>query len=306
MAKLFKFTSLMAIIACLLWSSAFASIKIGLQYTTPLKFAGIRFLIAGLLVLPFCGKLLAVVPIIMKNYRTILLVAVLQTSLLYTLFYLGLELLPGAIAAIIIGTQPLIIALAAHFVSGTERMTRRKAISLALGLTGVSVIAFDRGELSIEGGMELIGIGLLLLSNMSAAMGNLMVAKKTAKIPPLVLNSTQLIVGGLLLLLLSFAVEDGVVTSYPAEYYYSLAWLSVLSALALSIWFNLLKLEGVNVSDLNIWKFLIPLSGACFSWLLLDGESPDVATLAGMITIAISLLILNMPGRIFNRSRVMQ
>lgn len=299
--RLFKYTSFMAIIACLLWSSAFAAIKIGLQYTTPLHFAGIRFLLAGLLVLPFCGSPEKYICQIKDNYRTVLLVAVLQTTLLYTLFYQGLQLLPGAVAAIIIGTQPLIIAFVAHFVSDAERMTMRKGVSLAMGLTGVTVIALDRGELSVEGGMALVGIGLLLLSNLSAAMGNLMVSKKTANIFPLVLNSAQLVVGGLLLLLLSFLVEDGVTIAYPAEYYYSLAWLSVLSALALSIWFNLLKIEGINVSDLNIWKFLIPLSGACLSWLLLDGESPDTATLAGMIAIALSLLILNMPRKKFNR-----
>ena len=44
--------SLQAILACLLWSSASIGIKIGLPYTSTLQFAGIRFFISGLLVLP--------------------------------------------------------------------------------------------------------------------------------------------------------------------------------------------------------------------------------------------------------------
>lgn len=293
MARFFNCTSCMAVIACLLWSSAFAGIKIGLQYTTPLHFAGIRFLLAGLLVLPFCGHPRIFLGLLWRYFPVILTVAFFQTTLLYTFFYLGLNLLPGAVAAIIIGTQPLMIAMVAHFSSRAERMTMRKAISIGLGVLGVTIIAFDRGDLSVHGGIQLVGMGLLLLSNLSAAMSNLMVAKRTREIPPLVLNSAQLILGGMLLLVLSVVAESGSVGVYPAEYYISLAWLSCLSAAALSIWFKLLKKEGVLVSDVNIWKFLIPLSGACLSWLLIEGESPDPASISGMCIIALALTVLN-------------
>lgn len=283
----------MAIIACLLWSSAFAGIKIGLQYTTPLHFAGVRFFLAGLLVLPFCGSLATFFKQMRKSYRIVSFVAFFQTAFLYSFFYLGLELLPGAVAAIIIGTQPLTIAMVAHCVSRTERLTLRKIVSICFGVLGVTIIALDRGEFNISGGMELLGIAFLLLSNLSAAIGNLMVARKTADIPPLLLNCGQLILGGLLLMVLSLLLEQTVDEPYPLEYYSSLAWLSFLSAAALSIWFNLLKKEGVQVSDLNIWKFLIPLSGACLSWIFIEGESPEPATIAGMFLIALALMLLN-------------
>jgi drug/metabolite transporter (DMT)-like permease len=45
-----------AIIACLLWSIAYAGIKIGLQYDTPFHFAGVRFIISRLMILPFTVK----------------------------------------------------------------------------------------------------------------------------------------------------------------------------------------------------------------------------------------------------------
>ncbi|MFW5877888.1 MAG: EamA family transporter, partial [bacterium] len=48
-------TNFLAIIACLLWSTAFVGVKIGLEYETPLQFAGERFFISGLLILPFSG-----------------------------------------------------------------------------------------------------------------------------------------------------------------------------------------------------------------------------------------------------------
>jgi drug/metabolite transporter (DMT)-like permease len=44
-------TTFWAIIACLLWSTAYAGIKIGLQYDTPFHFAGVRFIISGMIII---------------------------------------------------------------------------------------------------------------------------------------------------------------------------------------------------------------------------------------------------------------
>ena len=60
------------------------------------------------------------------------------------------------------------------------------------------------------------------------------------------------------------------------------------SAAAFSIWFHLLS--QVKVSQLNIWKFLIPLVGAALSWLLIPGEHPDLPTLAGMVLIILGII----------------
>jgi drug/metabolite transporter (DMT)-like permease len=80
-------------------------------------------------------------------------------------------------------------------------------------------------------------------------------------------------------------------------YYLSLGWLSILSAVAISIWTVLLKRPGIIVSDLNFWKFLIPVFGATLSWILLPAEKPLAITLVGMLIIASSLVILNLVRR---------
>jgi len=293
MSRFFRGTTFLAIVACLLWSSAFVGIKIGLQYTTPLQFAGIRFMLAGMLILPFCGNLLKYLKSVIENRRTVALVAFFQTALLYTLFYQGINMVPAAIAAIIVGSQPLIVAVIAHFVAVSERMTTRRFISIMLGLAGVVVIGLTRGEITLRGGSQFLGLILLLASNVSSGLGNIIVSRNRAPIPPLTLTSSQLLLGGLALFLLSIPTEGIRSTSFPAPYYLSLLWLSFLSAAAFSIWFKLLKRGGVSVSDLNIWKFLIPVSGACLSWLLIPLESPEPAAVVGMICIAVALFVLN-------------
>ncbi len=250
-------------------------------------------MLAGILILPFCGDPLRYLRDVSACWRTVLLVAFFQTALLYSLFYLGMSMVPGAIAAIVVGSQPLIIAVIAHFIAAAERMTARRLVSILLGLSGVVIIGLTRGEITLRGGSQFLGLILLLLSNISSGLGNIIVSRDRAPIPMLTLTSSQLFLGGLSLFLLSIPIEGFHGGPHPAAYYISLLWLSFLSAAAFSIWFNLLKRKGVAVSDLNIWKFLIPVSGACLSWLLIPGESPETSAVVGMVCIAGSLFILN-------------
>lgn len=292
MRVLINYYSFLAITACLLWSSAFVGIKVGLEYTTPLQFAGIRFIISGLLILPFCGSIFKLINAVSTNLVTVIYVTLFQTILLYTLFYTGVKLVPASVAAMIIGSQPLIIAIMAHYWTVDDKLTWKKTAAIFLGVMGVVLVSLSRGPFKVGGSAEMIGILLLLASNTCAGIGNMIVAKTKTTMPFLELNCVQLFLGGCVMLLLSFVVEGFTWQEKELPYFYSLAWLSFLSAAALSIWFHLLQTK-VPISDLNIWKFLIPVSGACLSWLLLKDESPDLYSVSGMILIVVALIILN-------------
>jgi len=64
-----------------------------------------------------------------------------------------------------------------------------------------------------------------------------------------------------------------------------------MAASAFSLWFKLLQRPGVKVSELNLWKFVIPVLGAILSWLLIPDEHPEWLTVSGMIIITVSLIM---------------
>jgi len=291
-------TALLAILSCLLWSSAFAGVKIGLQYATPLQFAGTRFFISGLLVLPFAVRLNPnYFSILRVNLKLILLFAFLQTFLQYTLFYTGINMIPSAIAAVVIGSQPLFIALVAHFLMPGDRMTWTKTLIILFGILGVVLVSFGKDSESVTGQIALLGIFMMLGINVLSGFTNVLVKREKGMIPPLVISSASMIIGGAALFLFSIPLEGLQFDPKPHTYYLSLGWLSFLSAVAISIWITLLKRPGTVVSDLNLWKFLIPLFGSLLSWILLPAEHPEPITLTGMIIIASSLVILNLSAR---------
>jgi drug/metabolite transporter (DMT)-like permease len=290
-------TPLLAIIACLLWSTAFVGVKIGLQYCGPFAFAGMRFMLSGLLLVPLWWPHRPRLNAVLNNAGLIFKLGFFQTFTLYGLFYFGMTLVPGALAAMVIGASPLVAAVLAHYCLPADRMTPAKGVSLILGLFGVTILSFSRLPWeSATGLLELAGICVLLLANVGGAMGNIMVSRHRTELEPVFLNSAQIFIGGLGLWVLSLLLEAPLPLFKPWPFWASLAWLSFLSAAAFSIWFKLLRRPHVKVSELNLWKFLIPVCGALLSWYLLPEESPSFWPLAGMGCISVAIIIFNIPA----------
>ena len=286
-----------AIVTCLLWSTAYAGIKIGLQYDTPLHFAGVRFTLAGLMILPFTVKPGAFIRMIREHWKIVVWVTVLQTIINYILFYLGMDLVPGALGAVIVGSQPLVTAVAAALMHEGDPLTRRKVVTIVFGITGVILISAGRQAFKLGGMIELLGVFMILGANIATATSNVMVSIKSKGMNPLVLSSTSLFIGGAIIWLISIPLEGKPQGPMPVKYWLILLWLSFMAANAFSIWFRLLQRPHVKVSELNLWKFIIPVVGAILSWLFVPGEKPEWLTIAGMIIITSSLILFYKNGR---------
>ncbi len=280
--------NILAVTACLLWATAFAGIKIALPYTTPFFLAGVRFSLAGVFLIPFSGR--DYFRLFLKYIKIILPVSLLQTVLMYGLFFTAMDLIPGAIAALIVGASPLITATVTHIILKNDRFTREKLLSIAVGTVGIVFVVAGRQTLDGIGSANIIGALLLVLSMIFSGIGNIVVSTRKKELSPLILNSSQLIVGGFFLIIISLFL-DGLPELHPDFVFTAaLVWLSFLSAAAFSIWFSLLSTPGVKVSELNMWKFLVPVFGALFSWMMLPSESPNIISVAGMVVISGSIL----------------
>jgi drug/metabolite transporter (DMT)-like permease len=280
-----------AIVACLLWSTAYAGIKLGLKYDTPFHFAGIRFIISGLMILPFTVKPSAYLDMIRNSWKVVVWVTTLQIVVNYSLFYQGLNLVPGALGAVVYGAQPLIIALVAAIMHKDDRLTHKKILTIVFGISGVVLISVGRQAFRLGTGLELLGVFMLLIGNVATGASNVIISIRSKEINPFVLSSSSLFLGGVILYLISIPFETQHAGPLPAKYWMILLWLSFMAASAFSIWYKLLQRPGVKVSELNLWKFINPITGAVLSWLLIPDENPELLTISGMVIITLSLII---------------
>lgn len=281
--------NLQAVLACLLWSTAFVTVKHALEYQAPLTVAGMRFVLAGLIQIPFCKHWTAPWTLLRKEFRTVLLVSLFHTIFLYATFFIGMSWVRGAQGAIMIGSGPLCAALVAHLMMHDDKLQRQTMTSIAFGMAGIVCISLTAKPWSPVGMKEFFGLMLLLSGSVVSAIGNVVVARRKGGLPPIALNSAQMLIGGVVLLLIALPFEGVPSLAMPAAFYGLLLWLAIISSAAFAIWFHLLG--RMKVSKLNLWKFLIPLCGAILSWIILPDESPSLPSLIGMGLITVGIVI---------------
>jgi len=282
---------LLALIPVILWSTAFIGVKSGLAYATPLAFAGIRFMLAGILLAIFIHDSKGLIVHTITHWRLVLKTSVLQTSLFYALYYYGINKLPASIAAIIIGAIPLFAAVSAHIFLKSEKLNARKIFSLLAAITGIILISVSRKSSPNSNDMQVLGIVLLLIAAVSESILQVVLKKNTEPYDPMKLNSAQIFIGGATLFLISIPTEGLMDFNLPGTFYISLLWLSMVSAIGFSIWYGLIQKPEVKVSNLSMLKFLNPVLGAALSWIVMANDSPDPYSVIGMIIISGAVLL---------------
>ena len=282
--------TLWAVTACLLWSSAFVLVKFGLHDLPPFLFGGTRFIIAGLMLLPLIGSIRRMWCEVRNNIQFILFTSFFQTVVLYGLFFVAMQYVRGAQASIIIGSSPVVSAIVAHIMQKDDKMTLRTTLAMLLGVLGIVIITVSAKPLSGPGSFsELFGIMLLLIGSVSSAVANVLVSNSKGSVNPVILNSVQMFLGGVVLFVIGIFVEKTPAFPLPMTFWLILGWLSFISAAGFSIWFHLLK--RVKVSKLNIWKFLLPVGGSVLSWCFLPDESPEFTSVLGIILVCSAIFL---------------
>jgi drug/metabolite transporter (DMT)-like permease len=248
-------------------------------------------MLAGILVLPFCRNFKENSIELWKNKYQLLKLSLFQTFGLYSLFHVGVDMVSASVSALIVGAGPLFIAILSA-IFNHEHMTRRKAVAIAIGFSGIAVIAIGRAGGLMHAQASWLGIGILLLSNISGSTGNILISKTKIPVQPIFQNAFQMFVGGIALYLFSFIFETGHFKPQPVEFYYALLWLGIIAAAGFSLWFIVLNMPGVKVSEISIWKFILPVLGVILAWIILPDEHPEWIIIVGMVLVSLSLVVM--------------
>ena len=274
---------------CLLWSSAYAVAKLGMQDCPPLLLLTARFMLAGVIML---GAAAATGVSLRMSRRDLLLFAALgvaNQAAYLGIGWVGLKTISAGLSALVISANPVLTAvLAAAFLG--ERMTWRKALGLALGVGGVAFVVQSR----IAGGLEQgEGIVFTLLGLVSLVIGTILFKRFAPSGGLWVGNGVQSLAAGFAILPFAFTFEslgDVVPTWRLAA---AIAFLVLLvSVFAYLIWFKLLEHSGATAA--SSYHFLMPPLGMLFGWWLL-GEHVSVVDLAGIVPVALGIYLVTRP-----------
>jgi drug/metabolite transporter (DMT)-like permease len=194
------------LVLSLIWGSTWLFIKLGLRDLPPLTFAGLRFVVAVLVLGALAAWRGSALPRGGREWRLIGVTGLLAFALNYGLLFWGEQYTSSGLAAVLQAIIPAFGLLVAHYYLPGERITAAKAAGVALGIAGVALIFSD--QMTVEGPMALAGGAGIVVGAFCVAYSNVLVKARGGGIDPAVLAAGQMACG-LVPLLVCGALWEG-------------------------------------------------------------------------------------------------
>ncbi len=289
-----------AVLANLLWGSAAPVIKLGYRFfsiegddtMSVLLFAGVRFTLAGVLTV-LLGSVMSRRALLpgRGSWGMVALLALNQTVLQYSFFYIGLSHVPAYRGTIISPTSTFFALLIAALVFRQEKLTAKKLLGCLVGFAGVGVVTLSGRT---GGAVRLDGDGFLVLAAASYGWSSVLTKRFSAREDPVALSGWQFVLGGALMTAASL-LGGGRLRAVTAAAWPVMAYLSMLSAVAYTL--SSLLLKRHHVSRIAVFSFLNPVFGVFLSALLLgEGGMLDLPRcLLALALVCLGVWTVNRP-----------
>lgn len=291
--------SILAILA-LIWGGAFFFIGVAVRHVHPLTYVALRLAIAAAamwLYLMFKGQRLGLPR---SAWASILLLALLNNAIPFTLFGWGQTHIASGLASILNATTPIWGVVVAHFLTRDERMTPRKIAGVLLGFGGVAMM-IGPTLLSNLGNSALAQLACVTAS-LSYALAAVWARRfRRHGLSPLSVTTGQLTAGALMMLPLAMTVDQPWTQPFPP-----LGAIAAITALALLctafgyvLYFRLI--DSAGATNALLVTLLVPPTAILLGGLFL-GESLAPQDFFGLGLIALGLAAID--GRLFRVLRL--
>jgi len=279
------------LLLCCIWGSTWLFIKLGLNDLPPLTFAGIRFVIAAMILFALITLRRVPFPNNRRDWMFLALTGILSFSLNYGLVFWGEQYISSGLAALLQSTLPAFGLIIAHFYLPQERMTLPRMAGVLLGVVGVGVIFSN--QLQVSGPRALWGSAALVLSAFCAAYANVLVKAYGLNLQPAVLAAGQMLFGLIPLLLIGIPLEGN-----PLKFHWTpIAWISMLylaivgTVIAFLLYYWLM--HNMDVTKTMLIALVTPVVAVVLGMLVLK-EELNWRTLVGgaMIMSGIGLIVV--------------
>jgi drug/metabolite transporter (DMT)-like permease len=271
-----------------LWSTSWVLIKIGLADVPALTFAGLRYSLAFLILLPFAlrsGRLAPLRHLPARGWLRLVTLGLVGYAVTQGAQFLGLAYLPAVTVTLLLNFTSVLVGLLA-IVTLKERMTGGQWLGVVLFLVG-AVAYFGGAPLSSRDvtGLAIVGVGVV--GNAVASVVGRAVNRE-GRLPPLAVTVPPMGIGALALLLVGLLAQG--LPRLELASWLIIGWLALVNtAFAFTLWNHTLRtLPAVESSIINN-TMLIQI--AVLAWLFL-GESLTAAEIAALALAAFGALLV--------------
>jgi len=275
----------------LVWGSTFLAIRVGVREVPPFLLAGMRFVLAGGIL--FAWMRVSGTPSPTgREWRSASLLAILIFVLDYGLLFWAERHVPSGIAAVMMATIPVFMALSEILFLGTQRLTARLALALLVGISGVAVLVSHSpsfGEVPIK----TKGAVALLIAAISWSVGSALTRKMPLPASKPMNSAAQMLAGGVMLTLVSGAL--GEFHGFHPRTVSPGAWIALAyligagSIVAFTAYVWLIHHE--SPTRVGTYAYVNPVVAVALGYFL-AGETVGARTLLGTLFVLVSVIVI--------------
>jgi drug/metabolite transporter (DMT)-like permease len=273
------------------WGSTFLAIRVGVREVPPFLLAGMRFLVAGVVLYGWMRARGTPSPTL-REWRAASLLAFLIFVLDYGLLFWAEKRVPSGIAAVMMATIPAFMAISEILILRTQRLTARLAIALLVGLGGVAVlvshtISFGEAPISTAGACALV----------VAAMSWSVAAALSRRLPlpaaKVMSSGSQMLAGGVLLTVTAALL--GEFRGFRVQAVSREAWLALLylivagSIVGFTAYVWLIHHE--SPTKVGTYAYVNPAVAVLVGYFL-GGETVGARTIFGTLLVLVSVIVI--------------
>ncbi len=272
-----------------IWGSTYLGIRFAIETIPPFSMAGVRFLIAGV-VLFVLVRLQGVEWPKAVHWRSAFVVGMCLLVLGNGLLTWAEQFVPSGVAALIVATVPMWMVMLDALRPGGSRPGPSVIFGLLLGTAGIGILV---GPSSLgEGRVDLVGTLVIAFAAFSWALGS--IYSRSAEQSPSTLQNVgmQMLLGGTVLLAAGFTLGERIeLSQISARSGWALAYLAIIGGVvSYSAYVWLLKVS--TPAKVSTYAYINPVVAVMLGWALADETlGPRIFLATAAVVIAVMLIV---------------
>ncbi|KXZ19177.1 EamA family transporter [Bacillus atrophaeus] len=289
MSNLLKYrVYLLFCLACLIGGTTWAVQKAGLQDSLPFWSAGMRFLIASVLIAAFL--------LIRKQFvvtKELVVLAVLNGVMYFSIpfgsVYWASQYLPSGLVSILAASISVFALVINRIVKGTPATALQKW-GIVLAVIGMTIVFGNQLFIQVNV-IEIVAMAVILCAMVGSAFITIQVQKRIRSLPVLSFNSISMLSGGLILLISSLLIEDGTRT-FSSVSLYAVLYLAIVGSV-LGFWINIYLLKHWHISKATSHLFISPVIALYIGFIFLQ-EALNLNIYIGTFFVITGVMCINL------------
>jgi drug/metabolite transporter (DMT)-like permease len=275
------------------WGASFLAIRVGVHEVPPLLFAATRFLAAGAILYLWAWSRRQPLPT-REQWASASLLAFLIFVLDYGCLFWAEQRVPSGLAAVMLALIPAFTALSEIVLLGTQRLTIRLALALAIGVGGVAVLMSR--SLGLGGApIDRLGAAALIFAALSWSVASALARKVPLPASKIMSSGSQMLIGGGFLALAAAAL--GEVRGFDPGTVSLRAWMALVylivpgSIIAFTAYVWLIQRE--SPTKVGTYAYVNPVVAVLLGHFA-AGETLDLRTALGTACVLVSVVLITL------------